>query len=48
MARGARAKARFVREALAPGRRESEAFASRSFARRLGRAVRTLWSGVTS
>jgi len=46
MARGAGAKARFVREALFPGRRQSEGFTSRSPWARLGRAASLLWQGV--
>ena len=40
---GWRAKLRFVREALAPAEREAAGFRSRTFGRRLGRAVATFF-----
>ncbi len=45
MARGVRAKARFVREALAPGRESGGGFASRTPWARLGRAASMIWRG---
>ncbi len=46
MARGARAKARFVGQALAPRPSESGAFTSRSLGGRLRRAAGTIWGGI--
>ncbi len=46
LARGLSAKARFVREALAP--RSAEGLTSAGWARRLGRAAGMVWGGLTS
>jgi hypothetical protein len=46
MAQGVRQKARFVREALAPG--SVAGLASAGWARRFGRAAGMVWSGLTS
>ncbi len=46
MAAGPGAKARFVRESLAPGRGASDGFSSRTFWGRMGRAVAMVWRGA--
>jgi hypothetical protein len=46
MARGTRQKARFVREALAPGRAASAGFSSRTLSGRLRRATAMIWEGL--
>lgn len=48
MAQGVRAKARFVRESLAPRRSESEGLRSRTLGKRLWRAASMILKGVTS
>lgn len=48
MARGWADKARFVRQALAPSAETSGGYRSRSMGRRVGRACRMIWSGITS
>jgi len=47
LARGAAAKARFVREALAPPAEARPALRSRSVAERLRSAARMIWQGIT-
>lgn len=48
MARGVRAKAKFVKEALAPPQGEQDGLESRSLGRRAWRAARMVWDGLTS